>query len=75
MSIAEAYILQWDNDQKFDIVHLIIESFQVQPLLLKNNTNMVERIFILICSVLANIPDKVPEVWFQLPTNLKEDDL
>lgn len=75
IEIAETYILEWDDNQKFEIVDIIIQSLETHPSVLKKNMNMVERLFDLICRVMANISDTVPETWFYPPIDYAEDDL
>lgn len=53
----------------------IISSFESYPSTIRKNPSRIEKVFDLICRVMANISETVPPIWFNPPEDYSEDNI
>lgn len=75
LDIVQKHILEVSNLEKFDLVDIMISSFETYPSIIRKNPSRVEKVFDLICRVMANISETVPPIWFNPPEDYSEDDI
>ena len=52
------------NKHKFQLVDIIIVSIKGYAITIRKNPDRVEKIFDLICRLMANISNEVPQIWY-----------